>query len=118
MKYWEKEMPTACDPDGIRPWLYILQKISVIAIVETWMKEYFMVSVQGKNYSTNTTIKKAINLESTGRMKDALVQMGIKTYQQDWYLLFSFLGGFFVSFSGLMQQWYLQTNKLISNSHF
>lgn len=42
-----------------------------------------MVSVQGKKYSTNTTIKKVINLESTGRMKDALVQMGIKTYQQD-----------------------------------
>lgn len=52
-----------------------------------------MVSVQGKKSSTNTSIKKVINLESAGRMKDALLQMGIKTHRKRtniYYFIFSF----------------------------
>lgn len=65
-----------------------------------------MVSVQGKKSSTNTSIKKVINLESAGRKKDALLQMGIKTHRKRTIISFFV---FFPCFSG-------QTATVISPS--
>lgn len=54
-----------------------------------------MVSIQEKKSSINTSIKKVINLESTGRMKDALLQMGIKTHKKRTNIYYVFFGGGF-----------------------